>query len=140
MSQPSQEQAVAQALQAAARKAGAPVQKWSPLESIPTLSIGAEGDIKPGMTVAGMFVRTERLVSDKFTNSQEIDPATGKKVQYRHVLKNGDVQYALWTTGELSLAFERLAPNTYVEITYKGKDVVNGRNQHTFDFAVGQQA
>jgi hypothetical protein len=127
-------------LAAAGRKAGAPTAAWSPMEVIPTLAVGESQDILPGATFAGVFLRTERICSDKFTNSQEVDPATGKKVQYRHVLRNGDMTYAVWNTGELALAFEKIPPNTYVEITYKGKGTVNGRSQHEFAYAVGQQA
>lgn len=136
MSQPTLDSAAV--LAAAGRKAGAPTQSWSPMEVIPTLAVGQ--DILPDATFAGVFLRTERICSDKFTNSQEIDPVSGKKVQYRHVLRNGETVYAVWNTGELALAFEKIVPNTYVEITYKGKGTVNGRSQHEFAYAVGQQA
>lgn len=135
MTQPQAPQDAAAVLAAAGRKVGAPVKKWSPLEQTPTLAIGE--DVRPGMSLAGNYLRTERIVSGKFTMSQEKED--GKGVQYRHVLSNGDLVYGIWSVGELKLAFSRLPVNTYVELTYKGKEVVNGFNQHTFDFAIGGQ-
>lgn len=136
MTQPQAQQDAAAVLAAASRRAGAPVQKWSPLEQTPTLAVGE--DVQPGMTIAGSYLRTERIESVKFTMSQEKTPE-GKGVQYRHVLRNGDTVYGVWSVGELGLAFSKLPVNTYVEITYKGKAMVNGFNQHTFDFSIGGQ-
>lgn len=134
MSQPQQDTAAV--LAAASRRAGVPVQKWSPLEQLTTLAVGE--NIVPGQMIAGHYLRTERVESAKFTMSQEKTPE-GKGVQYVHVLRNGDLTYGVWSVGELGLAFSKMPANTYVEITYKGKALVNGFNQHTFDFSIGGQ-
>lgn len=103
---------------------------YDPLEKIPTLGVD---DLVEGKILAGSFVETQRLISDKFTFSQETDPDTGKKVGYRHVLMNNGKKYGLWNCGELKLIFSKLPIGTYIELIYKGKGTVNGKAQHRFE-------
>lgn len=113
---------------------GADLEDYNPLESIPTLAVGKE--IKAGQVINGYFEMTERIVSAKFKNSQERDPASGLPVQYRQIfrLTNGQ-KLAIWTTGELSLVCEKLQPGELISITYKGKGVnAQGRDQHFFEY------
>lgn len=117
--------------------AGQAMETYDPLEQISTFSIGE--DIKAGTVIAGTFLATEKLVSDKFTLSKEIDPETGKKVQYRHVIERGGVKMGIWNVGELKLAFSKIAPGTAFEFTYKGKGMVNDRPQHQFTWKTAGQ-
>lgn len=125
---------------ATAAPVGMELVDFSPMESIPTLSvestISGEGEIKKGMTISGIFLETERLVSDKFTQSQETDPETGKKVQYRHVLQLADKsKVAIWNTGELKPGFKKIQPGTFVSLTYNGcGQNSKGQKQHFFSW------
>jgi hypothetical protein len=116
--------------QAGTRATGKKTEIFNPLEKIPTVGVG---DLKPGQVLAGFFDSTERLMSAKFTYSQEKDTETGLPVQYRHVLINGKTKYGIWNCGELKLIFSKMVKGQYIELTYKGKGVVNGRDQHQFE-------
>lgn len=116
---------------------GRQTQKLDPIETINTISVS---DLQPGTVIAGTFVKTERLVSDKFKLSKEVDPTTGKKVQYRHVLSRGqgesEVLLGIWTTGELKLVFSKLTAGDYIEMKYIGKeDIGGGQTQHKFEYS-----
>lgn len=114
---------------------GQKAETFDPMEKIPTLVVGE--DLVKGQMVAGTFLVTERLVSDKFTYSKEIDEETGKKVSRRHVLLNGATKFAIWNCGELNLIFQKIVAGQYVELTYLGKEDVNGSQQHRFAVKAG---
>jgi hypothetical protein len=126
--------------QAALVPQGLVVEDYNPMEQIPTLAVGEDGEFKPGMTVAGYYEETQRISSPKFIHSKEVDEA-GVKVQYRHVLRIGSLQgerLGIWTTGELRTAFKKLTPGTFVVITYKNRGVnAKGQKQHFFEFKKG---
>lgn len=116
--------------------------EFDPIETINTISVS---DLDPGTVIAGTFVKTERLVSDKFKLSKEVDPQTGKRVQYRHVLSRGkgasEMLLGIWTTGELKLVFSRLTPGQYIEMKYIGKEEIgNGQSQHKFEYKTDESA
>lgn len=114
---------------------GKKTKKYDPLESIPTAAIGT--DITEGQSVSGIFVRTERLSSHKFTNSNERDE-NNVPVQYRHVLRlqSGKLM-AIWNTGELKMVFGKLPVGTLITLKYKGKGKnPKGQQQHMFDYAI----
>lgn len=114
---------------------GQKAETFDPMEKIPTLVVGE--DLVQGQMVAGTFLTTERLVSDKFTYSREVDEETGKKVSRRHVLLNGKTKFAIWNCGELNLIFSKIVPGQYIELTYLGKQEVNGAQQHRFSVKAG---
>lgn len=118
---------------------GQETRKVDPIETINTISVS---DLEPGIVLAGNFVKTERIVSEKFKLSKEVDPTTGKKVQYRHVLSRGqgesEILMAIWSTAELKLFFSKIQAGQYVEMKYLGKeDIGNGQTQHKFDYEAG---
>lgn len=127
------------ALASATKAASAPLQEWNPLEDVPTLTVGE--DLKAGMTINGYFVETQRISSPKFTYSQERDE-NGVTVAYRHVIRTEDGhKLGIWSTGELRLAFERLVPNDFISLTYKGKGTnAKGQSQHFFEYRRAQNA
>lgn len=118
--------------------AGMKALDYDPMESIPTLSVGDEGDIITDQLIAGIFLETERLSSPKFTHSKEVDE-NGVKVQYRHVLLNGKTKFAIWNCGELKQIFSKIVKGTYVELTYLGKGT-NSKGQQQHNFRVKIQA
>jgi hypothetical protein len=140
MDQATQDKNVQEALKSAqAAPAGVKTEDWNPMEDIPTVSAG--GQWAQGTTLKGHFLETQRLVSNKFDNSKEIDPVTGKKVGYRHILKLADgKKLGIWTSGELKMTFEKVNPGEYIEITYvgKGKNSQN-QDQHFFKYKKGAQ-
>jgi hypothetical protein len=112
---------------------------WNPMESIPTLSVGVEGDIKPGMTVTGYFVRNEVIASPKFTHSK-VRNAQGVPTQVRHVLRatNSGKLFGIWTCGELKMAFEKLEVGEALSLKYIEKGVNSkGQAQHFFEYLKG---
>lgn len=122
---------LAQAMQ---MPAGVQVEDWNPMETIPTLRVG--DDFKEGMTVAGFFEETQELASVKFTKSKTKN-AAGVPTSFRHVLRIGSLtgpRLAVWSGGELKVAFEKTTPGTFISLTYKGKGVnAKGNDQHFFD-------
>jgi len=115
--------------------AGVVLEKWNPMENVPTAAIGK--DILPGMVIAGYFEGTQRAVSAKFQNSQERDAETGLPVQYLHVFRLAKTgkKLGIWSTGELKQICEKLSLNELVRITYDGKrENAQGRQQHFFNY------
>lgn len=110
------------------------VEEYNPMETIPTLAVG--DDFTAGMTVAGFYEETQVIASPKFIHSKERNEK-GVPVQRRHVLRIGSrvgERLAIWTTGELGVAFEKLDPGTFIAVTYKGKgENAKGQQQHMFE-------
>jgi hypothetical protein len=76
---------------------------------------------KIGRTLAGVYVSSKKVFSDKLTAGR-IDKETGKMCRMLHALEdaNGN-RFALWGTGTLDLMFSRAVPGQYLEITLTGK-------------------
>lgn len=118
---------------------GTEAEAFDPMEIIPTLTAG--DDLQPGTTICGNFVELEKLISDKFKMSQEVDQSTGKKVSRRVVLERNGKKIAVWASGSLKQTFEKMAPGTYVEITYDGKRAHpsnESQTMHYFSFKKGK--
>lgn len=122
---------------AAAPIAGVEMREFNPLENIPSLSVGS--DIKEGMTISGVYLGTERIISHKFKSSTR-DQLTGKPVQLLHKLRISDGStVGIWSTGELRVVFERVKVNTVVALTYNGKGKnAKGDDQHFFEYQIGE--
>lgn len=120
---------------AAQTPAGVQLETFDPLENIPTLSVGDDGDIKKGQVVTGYFQGTERISSHKFTMSNERDE-NGTPVQLLHVLQavNG-TRFGIWSTGELRAAFGKMSVGELISIKYNGKAKnQKGQDQHMFEY------
>lgn len=76
---------------------------------------------KQGRTLAGKFISTKMIFSDKFTAGR-IDPKTGKMCRARHILEDAKGnKFVIWGVGTLNVVMARLRPNQYVELTYIGR-------------------
>lgn len=132
-----QQKSVADVLKAASQAPkGVELEKFDPLENIPTLTVGDDGDIKTGMTLTGRFVETSRISSPKFTMAREKDE-NGVPVQYLHVLEAADgTRFGIWSTGELKAAFNKLQVGELISIKYNGKaQNAKGQPQHMFEYS-----
>lgn len=108
---------------------GLRLEDFDPMEKVPTASFGEE--IQPGMTISGNYVETQKIPSHKFTKSKEKN-AAGVPLGTLHVFKlvSGD-KLGIWTTAEMRMLCEKLNPNEFVSITYKGKGTNDkGDSQH----------
>lgn len=132
-----QKPSVADVLRAASQApAGLALESFDPLENIPTLTVGDEGDIKKGMVVTGYFEATERISSHKFTYATERDE-NGVPVQLLHVLRTvSGTKLGIWSTGELKAAFAKLNVGELISIKYNGKAKnAKGQDQHMFEYS-----
>lgn len=115
----------------------AQAKEVDPFESIPTVVPGKPG-FEEGKTLAGRYVRTKRVVSDKF-EAGKIDAETGEKYRDLHILRSANgVVYGIWSVGALGAAMKCLNLNDYIEVTYTGlgeKPLRPGQGKpHTFKF------
>jgi len=117
------------------------LEQFNPLENIPTIAVGEE--FEEGMTVAGYFEETQVIASPKFKHSK-VKNAEGVPTQKRHVLRVGSPtgeKLAIWSTGELGLAFDKLAKGEFISLKYlrKGENA-SGNQQHFFEYGRGAAA
>lgn len=85
---------------------------------IPCVVPGKPGFDK-GVTLAGYYLRTERVYSPKFTSGKK--EADGRKYRDLHSFKdaNGNM-FGIWSVGILGYTLSRVNPNTFLAITYEG--------------------
>ncbi len=90
----------------------------SALENIPTLMPAKEG-FEIGKTLAGYFVETRKVVSDKLTTSKRDE--NGDKYAFLHVLRDANNnKFGIWGKGQLDGLMKAVRPEQFVAITYKG--------------------
>lgn len=90
-----------------------------PMENIPTFVPGKPG-FEKGVTLAGYFVRTKRVYSEKLAAAKRDE--AGRKYRDLHILK--DVKgrnLGIWGVGQLDYAMARVAANQLIAITYEGQ-------------------
>jgi len=112
------------------------LEQYNPLENIPTIAVGEE--FTEGMTVVGYFEETQVIASPKFKHSR-VKNAEGVPTQKRHVLRIGSPtgeKLAIWSTGELAMAFDKLAKGDLISVKYlrKGENS-SGNQQHFFEYS-----
>ena len=96
-------------------------EEVDPFESIPTVVPGKPGFDKVGQVLAGIFVRTKRVVSDKFTAGR-IDPKTGETYRLLHILRDAKgVVFGIWSVGQLGAAMKCLSEGDYIEVIFDGQ-------------------
>lgn len=115
----------------------AKAKEVDPFASIPSVVPGKPG-FTEGKTLAGIYVRTRKVVSDNFA-AGKVDPETGEKYRLLHVLSNraGDKMFGIWSVGQLGAAMKCLEAGDYIEITYNGVGQPLRKGQtgpHTFKF------
>lgn len=112
-------------------------EEADPFESIPTVVPGKPGFDQVGAVLAGTYVRTKRVVSDKFT-AGKIDPKTGETYRLLHILRDAKgVTFGIWSVGQLGAAMRCLEEGDYVEVIYNGLGEPLRKGQdapHTFRF------
>lgn len=138
-----------------ARDAKRVVKALDPFESIPTFMPGKEGSEEynslsflKGTTVAGYYVRTKTIVSDKFEAGKT--NANGETYRLLHILRDPSGQlFGIWGVGALDTVLPRLRQPSvlngverqgqYIEITYAGladKPLKKGMAApHQFEYA-----
>lgn len=90
-----------------------------PMESIPTFVPGKPG-FEAGVTLAGYYVRTKRVYSDKFAAAKK--DVNGRKYRDLHILRDvKNRNLGIWGVGQLDWAMTKLAPNQLIAITYDGQ-------------------
>lgn len=90
----------------------------SALENIPTLMPAKEG-FEVGKTLAGYFVETRKVVSDKLTTSKRDE--NGDKFAYLHVIRDAKGQkFGIWGKGQLDGLMKNVRAEQFVAITYLG--------------------
>ncbi len=120
---------------ATAKPAGKRLEDYNPMENIPTISVGAEGEFEPGMTITGYYEGTEVLASPKFVHSKEVNDK-GVPTQLRHILRIGSPtgeRLGIWNCGELKVGFEKIQVGTLISLTYLKKGL-NAKNQQQHFF------
>lgn len=112
-------------------------EEVDPFEAIPTVVPGKPGFDKVGAVLAGFFVRTKRVVSDKFT-AGKVDPKTGETYRLLHILRDAKgVVFGIWSVGQLGAAMRGLDEGDYIEVIYNGLGEPLRKGQdapHTFRF------
>lgn len=90
-----------------------------PMQAIPTVVPNKEGFMK-GTTLAGYYLRTDRVYSEKFTAGKR-EAGTGRKYRDLHVFKDAkNIIFGIWSVGTLGFALKKVQPNTFIAITYLG--------------------
>jgi len=108
----------------------------NPLEEIPCVVPNKPG-FEKGQTLAGTFLRTNRVYSKKFT-AGKVDSVG--KYRDQHIFRDaaGNL-FGIWSVGMLGYAMSKIEAGTYVAITYKGiasKALREGQSpSHEFDIA-----
>jgi len=107
-----------------------------PMAEIPCVVPNKPG-FEKGTTLAGTYLRTNRIYSNKFT-AGKVD-AQGK-YRDQHIFRdaNGNL-FGIWSVGILGYAMTKIQAGTFIAITYKGiaaKALRVGQSpSHEFDIA-----
>lgn len=73
-----------------------------------------------GATLAGIFIQTKKVVSEKLTTSKRDE--NGRKYRLLHVFKDAeDNAYGIWGTGVLDALMKSVTVGKIVAVTYKGR-------------------
>lgn len=100
------------------------LKKLDPMEEIPSFVPGK--NLEVGMSLAGRYLHTKRVYSEKFTAGKR--DASGRKYRDLHVLadvKSG-AKFGIWSVGQLGIIFDRARPATsekpgqYMVVKYTG--------------------
>lgn len=122
---------------ASAVPAGVKTQEYNPMEAVPTLTVGK--DFSAGMTIAGYFDENEVIASHKFKYSKTMNEE-GVPTSTRHVIRVGSPtgeKLAIWSCGELRLAFEKINRGDFISIKYLKKGLNSkGEDQHFFELGL----
>ncbi len=94
------------------------VKDVNPFENIPSFVPGK--NLEPGRTLAGTYLRTKRVVSDKLTAGKR--DANGKRYRDLHILKDArtGAKFGVWSVGQLGAVIPFLKVGQYVEMEYLG--------------------
>lgn len=102
------------------------LRELDPMEQIPSFVPGK--NLEKGQTLAGRYVGTKRVLSEKFKGGKR--NADGKKYRDLHTLrdvKSGE-KFGIWSVGALGIIFDRARaetaeqPGQYLELKYLGQD------------------
>jgi len=98
---------------------GRTAKEVNPFENIPSFVPGK--NLTAGRTLAGLYVRTKRVVSDKLTAGKR-DPITGKRFRDLHILRDArsGAKFGVWSVGQLGAVVPFLKVGQYVELEYLG--------------------
>jgi hypothetical protein len=89
------------------------------LDSMPTF-VPAKPGFEIGKTLAGYYVGTKKVVSDKFTAGKVDDQ--GNKYRLLHMFKDTKGRnFGIWSVGQLAFVMTRVNLNQLVAITYEGR-------------------
>lgn len=107
-----------------------------PMENVPTFVPGKPG-LEVGATLAGAFVRTKKVYSDKLMGGKRDE--TGRKYRTLHLFRDHKGrQFGIWGVGQLDYALTRVEPGTFLAVTYNGqsgKPIRAGQSApHSFTF------
>lgn len=93
--------------------------KVNPFENIPSFVPGK--NLEPGRLLAGFYVRTKRVWSEKLTAGKK-DPRSGKRYRDLHILKDAttSARFGIWSVGQLGAVLPFLKRDQYVTIEYLG--------------------
>ena len=96
-----------------------------------------------GQTLAGRFIRTDRVYSNKF-KAGKTDPVSKKKYRDLHVLEDmsNNILFGIWSVGMLGNYFDQVPSEAPVSITYTGlgdKPLQEGQScPHTFEYKLAK--
>jgi hypothetical protein len=106
------------------------------IEDIHAFMPGKEGYVE-GETLAGFFVETKKVVSDKLTTTKRDE--NGKKYAYLHILRDRatNAKFGIWGKGQLDGILRNAKPDQFLSITYLGladEPLQKGQSRpHQFD-------
>jgi hypothetical protein len=128
-----------QTVPAVGRVGAAEVAALKPLvsvEDIPAFMPAKEGFLE-GETLAGYFVETKKVVSEKLTTTKRDE--NGKKYAYLHILRDRstNAKFGIWGKGQLDGILRNAKPDQFLAITYLGladEPLEKGQSRpHQFD-------
>lgn len=89
------------------------------LDSMPTF-VPAKPGFEIGKTLAGYYLGTKRVISDKFTAGKTNDE--GEKYRDLHMLKDAKGRaFGIWSVGQLGFIMRRVSVGQLVAVTYEGR-------------------
>jgi hypothetical protein len=107
-----------------------------PMENAPTFVPGKPG-FEVNDTLAGTYVRTKRVYSDKLMGGKRDD--AGRKFRELHMFRDHKGRsFGIWGVGQLDYALSRVEPGTFLAVQYRGqigKPIRAGQSvPHAFEF------
>jgi hypothetical protein len=89
------------------------------VEDIPAFMPGKEGYLA-GETLAGFFVETKKVVSEKLTTSKKDE--NGRKYAYLHILRDRatNAKFGIWGKGQLDGILRNAKIDQFLSIKYLG--------------------